>query len=160
MDIKIVDYNKEFEFDINKMLNIQWNENFCHNKNIVGKVALANNEFAGVCYGYKEKDLFYLNTLCVCNKYQQCGIGTQLLKSFIDNVKHRFTLIGGVKVHLLDNDGPGSNLPRAKKMFEKLGFVFNKVIPNYFAKDNNFDYCSDCEHKPCICSAWEYVLTF
>ena len=160
MDMKIVDYNKDFENDINIMLNNQWDENFVHKTKIVGKVAHINNEFAGVCYGWKKKDWFYLSTLCVCVKYQQCGVGTKLLKSFVDNVKQRFASMGGIKVYLLDNDGPGSNLPRAKKMFERLGFVFNKVIPNYFAKDNNFDYCPDCKHKPCICSAWEYVLTF
>ena len=95
MDIKIVNYNKKFQFDINKMLNKQWNTTFSHNKSIIGKIALVNNEFAGVCYGWKKKDWFYLNTLCVCVKYQQCGVGTKLLKSFVDNVKQRFASMGG-----------------------------------------------------------------
>ena len=95
MDIKIVDYNKAFENDINIMLNNQWNENFVHKTKIVGKVAQINNEFAGVCYGWKKKDWFYLSTLCVCVKYQQCGVGTKLLKSFVDNVKQRLASMGG-----------------------------------------------------------------
>lgn len=66
----------------------------------------------------------------------------------------------GVKTHLLDNDGSGPELSRAKHLFEKFGFEFKKIIPNYFAKCNNYDYCPDCGHKPCICSGWEYELKF
>lgn len=48
----------------------------------------------------------------------------------------------------------------SKKLFEKFGFEYRKTIPSYWADENGFEYCIDCGQKPCICSAWEYVLKF
>ena len=155
MVLEIVDYNKTFETNVESMLKEQWNVSFCHNSNIIGKVAVYNKQFAGVCFGYEQKDYFYLDSLCVSKNYWNKGIGTQLLSNLIQMIKNDFNR---VKAYLLDNDGLGSNIPKSKSIFEKCGFKFVKIIPNFFAKENNFDYCPDCKHKPCICAAWEYEL--
>ena len=86
MDIKIVDYDQKYEKDINHMVNNQWNEKFIHDNNIIGKVALLDDKFAGTCFGWQEKDYFYLDTLCIVKDCQRKGIGTLLLESFIKEV--------------------------------------------------------------------------
>ena len=156
--IKIVKYQKKFEKDINKLLIKQWNEQFKHDKNVLGEIALVDGVFAGCCIGCKKSNYYILKELCVVEDFRNMKVGTMLLNSFINNVKTQ-TLSGvDIVAYLLDNDGRGPNLPRAKRMFEKFNFNFVEVIDGYFAKDNNYEYCPDCKSKPCKCSAWKYVL--
>ena len=56
MKIKIINYSKKYEKLIDKLLKEQWNGTFCHDKKIIGKVSLLDDNFAGTCYGWKEKD--------------------------------------------------------------------------------------------------------
>lgn len=67
MKIKIVNYSKKYEKSIDKLLKEQWNGTFCHDKKIIGKVSLLDNNFAGTCYGLIEKDYIYQQFVFVKN---------------------------------------------------------------------------------------------
>lgn len=64
---------------------------------------------------------YYIDTLSVLPNYQGMGIGTELLKGLIDYAKQK----GIARVSLnVDQDKPS-----ARKLYEKVGFTFEKIRP-------------------------------
>ena len=95
--IVIKDYDKTFEKDINALMLRQWNESFRHKNNFFGKIALVNNEFAGVCYGYPQNNYFYLNEICVVEKFRNQGLASSMLEKLIFDLNTNDQKWGGGK---------------------------------------------------------------
>lgn len=95
--IEIIDYNKNFESEVNNLFLKQWNMKFTHKNKVIGKVALVNKKFAGVCVGRIKYKYFLVEDLCVDENFRKLGIATKMLEEILAFVKNNLkdTLCGG-----------------------------------------------------------------
>lgn len=77
-------------------------------------------KYANIPQDETEEGEFYIDSFGVVKEYQGKGLGTQLLLSWINDYKSTGTLPIGL---LVDEENP-----RARKLYEKLGFIYKKEV--------------------------------
>lgn len=119
---EIIDYNKEYDFQIDSLDEEYWGT--CETdkvskeikENDIVKVALVNDKVIGFLHFKPIGDLVDCYHILVKEDYQKNGVATKLMESALVEVKNRSlkTLIA----HAVEHEGKVN----AKKLLEKFGF--------------------------------------
>lgn len=158
---KIIDYNKSYADLIDNMEINQWGvwgeesiDEFVGENEII-RVALYNNEFAGVAYGnIEDSNCFWIDVICLVPKFQKCGFGTLILNDIIKTAKTRFK-IKKIKTESVYVNGHSNS----KKLLENRGFkVYKTSEKGYWGKLYPDVFCTECSHCPCECTTLFYEL--
>ena len=88
-------------------------------------VALLNDIIVGYVIGVIRRNrIGHVVNIAVDSQFRRKGIGTELMKKLIELFKNREVELVRLEVRI-------SNIP-ARKLYEKLGFTNEYIIPNYY----------------------------
>ena len=155
--IKIEDWQDKYTKQIDEMEYAQWGDWGSSIKEYVSKkaiirVALYNDNFAGVAYGQLIKDFFWVNVICILPQYQKMDIGTMLMNDIMDQAIIKFGVSKFEAESVLVNGKSNS-----KKLIENSGFVLKCQEKGFWGKKHPEVFCTECNKKPCECNALFYV---
>ena len=98
-----------------------------------------------------DKTTLYLDMIVLDSKYQNKGIGTKLMKDFVEFAKQN----NYKKLECSAVEANGHT--NSKKLLENFGFDCVESVEGYWGKLCPDFYCTECGQKPCICNMHKYI---
>lgn len=154
MEIKVslIDYEEKYADTINEIEEQQWGR-WCTGDirdEITGhthiKLAKIKEDIAGVGYGKRVGDAFYIQVIVIKPEYQHMHIGSMFMDYFIDYSKsHELSNIvcEGVLVN---------NKMNIENIMKKYNFKEVIRVKEYWGYRFPNDWCKECGCKPCKCT--------
>ena len=150
--ITLIDYEDKYADIINEIEQQQWGvwctgdvrDEITPNTHI--KLAKVENEIAGVCYGKRVGDAFYIQVMVIRPEYQHQHIGSMFMNYFI-NYSKSLNLSNIVCEGVLVN-----NKMNIENLMKKYNFKEVIRIKEYWGYKFPDDWCKECRCKPCKCT--------
>lgn len=121
------DGNKDFIFDMVEKLTPKKDISNYVNKHLKDtKIIKKNDQVIGIVIYYKENSRYLLDLIYIKDKYQNLGIGHNIIKNLIDNQKKNKTQLEVLK----------SNI-KAIKLYKNLGFQITSETKNKYIMEVN-----------------------
>jgi len=151
-NIILVDYEEKYADIINKIEEEQWGR-WCSGdiRNEIGrhthiKLAKVEEEIAGIGYGKRVGDVFYIQVIVIKPKYQHNHIGSMFMDYFINYAKE-LKLANIVCEGVLVN-----NKMNITNLMKKYNFKEVIRIKEYWGYKFPDTWCKECGCKPCKCT--------
>ena len=153
--VTLIDYEEKYADTINKIEEQQWGGSgdirYGITKHTCIKLAKINEDIAGVGYGKRIGDAFYIQVIVIKPEYQHIHIGSMFMDYFIDYAKsHELSNI--VCEGVLTN-----NKMNAENLLKKYNFKEVIRVKEYWGYRYPESYCKECGCKPCKCTGVIFV---
>lgn len=150
--IVLIDYEEKYADIINEIEEEQWGK-WCTGdiRDEIGihthiKLAKLNEDIAGIAYGKRVGDAFYIQVIVIKPKYQHKHIGSMFMEYFINYAK-TLQLSNIVCEGVLINDN--MNIENIMKKYDFKEVIRIKEYWGYRFPDA---WCKECGSKPCKCT--------
>lgn len=150
--IVLIDYEEKYANIINKIEEEQWGK-WCTGDirdemeiHTHIKLAKINDEIAGIAYGKRVGDAFYIQVIVIKPKYQHNHIGSMFMEYFIDYSK-KLQLKNIVCEGVLVN-----NKMNIENIMKKYNFKEVIRIKDYWGYRFPNVWCKECNSNPCKCT--------
>ena len=150
--IDLIDYEEKYADIINEIEQEQWGK-WCTGdiRDEIGihthiKLAKSNEDIAGIAYGKRVGDAFYIQVIVIKPKYQHHHIGSMFMDYFINYAKTlelSNIVCEGVLVH--DN-------MNIENIMKKYNFKEVMRVKEYWGYRFPDAWCKECNSKPCKCT--------
>ena len=151
--VELVDYEEKYADIINKIEEQQWGKWGCGDirdniltKHTNIKLAKIGDEIAGVGYGKRVGDAFYIQVIVIKPEYQHMHIGSMFMNHFIEyskSLKLSNIVCEGVLVN---------NKMNLENLMKKYNFKEVIRIKEYGGYKFPDIWCKECDSKPCKCT--------
>lgn len=150
--VVLVDYEEKYADIINEIEKEQWGK-WCTGdiRDEIGrhthiKLARIDDDIAGIGYGKRVGDAFYIQVIVIKPKYQHKHIGSMFMEYFINYAK-TLSLSNIVCEGVLVNDNMN-----IENLMRKYDFKEVIRIKEYWGYRHPQDWCKECGSKPCKCT--------
>lgn len=150
--IVLIDYEEKYADIINEIEEEQWGK-WCTGdiRDEIGshthiKLARIDDDIAGIGYGKRVGDAFYIQVIVIRPKYQHNHIGSMFMDYFIEYSK-KLGLANVVCEGVLVN-----NKMNIENMMKKYNFKEVIRIKEYWGYRFPDAWCKECNSKPCKCT--------
>ena len=150
--IVLIDFEDKYVNIINEIVEEQWGK-WCAGdiRDEIGihthiKLARIKDDIAGIGYGKRVGDAFYIQVIVIRPKYQHNHIGSMFMDYFIEYSKN-LGLANVVCEGVLFN-----NKMNIENMMKKYHFKEVIRIKEYWGYGSPDTWCKECNSKPCKCT--------
>ena len=155
--IELIDYEEKYADTINKIEEDQWGiwcsgdirDEITPHTHI--KLVQVNQEVAGIGYGKRVGDAFYIQVIVIKPEYQHQHLGSIFMDYFIEyanSLDLNNIICEGVLVN---------NHMNILNIMKKYDFEEILRIKDYWGYKYPEDWCKECESKPCKCTSVIFV---
>jgi GNAT superfamily N-acetyltransferase len=155
--VSFIDYNNRYKKIIDDLQKDVWGEGSDTDEIIESlenryvKIALINDEVAGVSVCSINDKCCHIDFIIVKNEFQKKGVGSSFMEDIINYCyRNNLKLIECEAINVL---GKINSL----KLLEKYNFVCTYSKSKYWGELCPDFYCKQCNSKPCVCEMKKYI---